>query len=653
MYKKLLTAAAVSIALSGCDISEDHHGPDKATNTVGVVSASVNGVDFAPGGVATIPAYADGMFTTLSVTGVEDANGNPKSGEVVATAEGSSPYTYQWFNSTTPGTLIAIDGETSSDYTLRLEDEGQDITVQVYYTDAAGNEEAAGFKFPITADSDGYIVIGCAAVGDVLTAKVEGDLDGTDTTVFEYVWSDVTGTPAGDTYTVLEGDLGNVISVSSTYIDDIGYESMAEGQSNTVVEAGGCSGLVANNKVSIIDTTTTNAGSFSYTLASPLTAGKLTAVVKRQIDEDSLMTETGKSQVTISGFTDGSEAAEFGFSSTLKYRNGGSTTDIKDANGDKISYVEDEYQPFALEWDADGYWITFKGETYPLDGSKYVAKVAAGSIAIDKIKFKIGDNSKVTNNELIVDDVVITDTSDGSVVWTEDFSAYKVDDELTDIDTFSDANEATVFAVMEEGDTVSEDFEDVDVGTILTDANSKWKTYNLDAATGTTVQVVQDPANANERSLIITDFRTDNKPLALRTFTEATNSGTIAFDLYIPSTNTKTTYVALSDGKNDSDRYFEFRFNTSSIQFESGSSDTEISATGIARDEWVPVVITWNPSAQLTLTLDGVQVGDTLNQADSGLDNTIVPDSMRIFAGDTKSDVNKVYIDNLESVLFD
>ena len=163
-----------------------------------------------------------GETLTADTSGIEDADGLD-----------NAAFTYRWLADN-----AAIAGATGSTYTLADAGEGKAITVQVSFTDDAGNDEtltsaatdavleAGAADTPATGAPT---VSGTAQVGETLTAGTSGivDADGLTNATFNYQWladdADIAGA-TGSTYTLVEADEGKAIKVRVFFTDDAGNE---------------------------------------------------------------------------------------------------------------------------------------------------------------------------------------------------------------------------------------------------------------------------------------------------------------------------------------------------------------------------------------------------------------------------------------------
>ncbi len=200
---------------------------------------------------------------------------------------------------------------------------------------------------------------------------------------------------------------------------------------------------------------------------------------------------------------------------------------------------------------------------------------------------------------------------------------------------------------------VTDDFESYTVGDLISDASGAWTTANIkdDDAGTTTAKVSVDPTNSEEKSLYLEDKNSATKPFAMRAFTAPAAAGSVSLDAYFPSTNEKSTYINIGDGKNNSDRYFELNQSGTKLKYEAGSDDVEI-ASDIALDTWHSFTISWTDAGLVTVTMNGQTIATDIDQATTGLDSSIVPSQLTLYTGDNDSVVNTAYFDNVDSELF-
>ena len=187
-------------------------------------------------GVPTISGTAQvGETLTANTSGVVDADGLK-----------NATFSYQWLADN-----AAIAGATGSTYTLADSDEGKAITVQVSFTDDAGNNEAltsaataavAAAPTPNSPATGAPTISGTAQVGETLTADRSGiaDADGLDDVSFTYQWladdTEIAGA-TGSTYTVAAADEGKAIKVQVSFTDDAGNEETLTSEATDAVAA--------------------------------------------------------------------------------------------------------------------------------------------------------------------------------------------------------------------------------------------------------------------------------------------------------------------------------------------------------------------------------------------------------------------------------
>ena len=187
-------------------------------------------------------AVAAAPQTNSPATGAPTINGTAQVGETltantsgIADADGLSSvqYEYQWLADD-----AEISGATSATYTLAGSEENKAITVQVSFTDDAGNEEtltsaatgAVAAEPQTNSPATGALTItGTVQVGETLTANTSGiaDADGLSNVQYEYQWlgdeADISGA-TNAAYTLADTDEGKAIKVQVSFTDDAGNE---------------------------------------------------------------------------------------------------------------------------------------------------------------------------------------------------------------------------------------------------------------------------------------------------------------------------------------------------------------------------------------------------------------------------------------------
>ena len=154
--------------------------------TLTLVLSNASGAGFASFGREALGTIWN---TETAATGAPTISGTPQVGETL-TADTSGiadedglenvSFSYQWLADDT-----AIQGATNADYTLIEADEGKAITVQVSFTDDAGNDETltsaatdAVAAKPNSPATGAPTISGTAQVGETLTADTSGIADG-------------------------------------------------------------------------------------------------------------------------------------------------------------------------------------------------------------------------------------------------------------------------------------------------------------------------------------------------------------------------------------------------------------------------------------------------------------------------------------------
>ena len=196
---------------------------DDAGNEETLTSADTAAVAAAPQpnnpatGAPAISGTAQvGETLTADTTGIADDDG----------LENVS-FSYQWLSDD-----AAIFGATANTYTLADSDEGKTVTVQVSFTDDAGNAEAVTSGATDTVASKpnnpatgAPAITGTAQVGETLTADTSGiaDENGLENVSFSYQWladdAEIAGA-TGLTYTLTDADEGKAVKVRVSFTDD-------------------------------------------------------------------------------------------------------------------------------------------------------------------------------------------------------------------------------------------------------------------------------------------------------------------------------------------------------------------------------------------------------------------------------------------------
>ena len=196
----------------------DGHGISEGPLTSAQVGPVAN-VNDLPAGVPVITGtVTEDQTLTADTSGISDA-------------DGLGAFSYRWLRNG-----AAITGATGTTYTLTDADVGQQISVEVSYTDAQGTPETltSAQVGPVANVNDpGTVTIDnlAPAQGDTLTANVT-DADGAAGAI-TYQWfrdGVAIGGASGKTYTIAQTDVGAVITVTADYTDDLSsVESLTSG----------------------------------------------------------------------------------------------------------------------------------------------------------------------------------------------------------------------------------------------------------------------------------------------------------------------------------------------------------------------------------------------------------------------------------------
>ena len=200
---------------------------DDAGNGEALTSAATDAVAAAPAanspatGAPTITGTVQvGETLTADTSGIADADGL-----------GNVQYEYQWLAEDTD-----IGGASGLTYTLTDSEESKAITVQVSFTDDAGNEETltsaatdavAAAPTTNTPATGAPTISGTVQVGETLTANTSGiaDADGLSNVQYDYQWladdTDIAGA-TGLTYTLTDSEESKAITVQVSFTDDAG-----------------------------------------------------------------------------------------------------------------------------------------------------------------------------------------------------------------------------------------------------------------------------------------------------------------------------------------------------------------------------------------------------------------------------------------------
>ena len=176
-------------------------------------------------GPATWPVQVNGEAQVGKTLTADTSNISDRFGVQVTST------TYQWLANN-----ARIPGASGQSYTLGEGKQGRKISVMATYTDDRGNEDTvtSGPTDPVAARERNSratglpLISGRALVGQTLTADTSliFDADGLGNSVFSYLWeADDDSIPGAHdpTYTPVQADVGKVITVIVSFLDDAGY----------------------------------------------------------------------------------------------------------------------------------------------------------------------------------------------------------------------------------------------------------------------------------------------------------------------------------------------------------------------------------------------------------------------------------------------
>ena len=196
----------ISVQVSYTDAQGTSEGPLTSAQT-----ASVANINDAPVGVPMITGtVTEDQTLTADTTGISDA-------------DGLGSFSYQWLRN---GAVIV--GATSSTYTLADADVGNQISVQVSYTDGQSTPETltSAQTAAVVNLNDAPvglpIITGTVTEDQTLTADTSGISDADGLGAFSYQWlrnGAVIVSATSSTYTLADADVGTQISVQVSYTD--------------------------------------------------------------------------------------------------------------------------------------------------------------------------------------------------------------------------------------------------------------------------------------------------------------------------------------------------------------------------------------------------------------------------------------------------
>ena len=191
-------------------------------------------------GPATWPVQVNGEAQVGKTLTADTSNISDRFGVQVTSM------TYQWLANN-----VRIPGASGQSYTLGEGKQGRKISVMATFTDDRGNEDTltSAPTDPVAARERNNratglpLISGRALVGQTLTADTSliFDADGLENAVFSYLWeADDDSIPGAHdpTYTPVQADVGKVITVIVSFLDDAGYgQSMTSPDTMAVTTA--------------------------------------------------------------------------------------------------------------------------------------------------------------------------------------------------------------------------------------------------------------------------------------------------------------------------------------------------------------------------------------------------------------------------------
>ena len=214
------------LSFDGTTLSGTPSNSDVGDNNVVLTATDSNSATAEQTFTITVINVNDSPSGSVTISGTAAQNETLTASNNIADEDGLGDFSYQWKRNGTD-----ISGATSSTYTLIQDDVGNQITVTVTYTDDQGTTETLTSE-PTSAVANvndnptGSVTIdGVTTENTILTAVTSsiGDVDGLGD--FTYQWkrdgSDISG-ETSSTYTLVQADVGNEITVTVTYTDGQG-----------------------------------------------------------------------------------------------------------------------------------------------------------------------------------------------------------------------------------------------------------------------------------------------------------------------------------------------------------------------------------------------------------------------------------------------
>ncbi|WP_261875217.1 hypothetical protein [Vibrio rarus] len=165
-----------------------------------------------------------------------------------------------------------------------------------------------------------------------------------------------------------------------------------------------------------------------------------------------------------------------------------------------------------------------------------------------------------------------------------------------------------------------------------------WMAYSGDA---TCCSLSDKHANTGSKSLLIKDVSAaGNATVALQFKKAHAKEGTVAFDAYVPNTNTKDAYFLLNEGEGLPNVKLHLKGDDLILE----GPDSTVNVGKFSRDAWHAVSIEWD-FTKYVITLDGHSVTALLYKIGSFAKTN--PSQFTVMVGDTANTGDEVYLDNV------
>lgn len=441
---------------------------------------------------------------------------------------------------------------------------------------------------------------------------------------------------------------------------------------DAVTKANEAAGITVSNKVAqLLDTTTGDSGELRVKFADSSTAvgvetiasGKVKFDLTYQLDEDTAQVDTGTGDSIYISLYNADGTSNSNLHTGIILTKG--MIEYRTADGKSIvegSFAEAEKLAIEITWSPSGAIFTINGTEFTVESYGPSNPVAVFSV-------KLGDTSDTTQYELLIDNLELY--SNSNAVFSDNFEGYAEGHVLSD-DPYNDNTfEATVIneaATSSDDSTdngtdtggetdngsdtaITENFDSYQTDTNISVASSNWREYNSlgdGKSTLSFVGISSEQANSGNNSLLISDLDDNNKPSAALEFNGSHITGSVSVDVYVPSGNTKDTYINIGNGKNSADRYFEVRMNDGNLTI-AGDNEVKI-PDAVPVDTWTTVSFDWD-NGNINTSVNGAVV-NTMAHTETGFADDVIPSQLTLYVGNDGDASSKAYYDNISSDLF-